>query len=172
MIRHIFLNSAATFAPPDAPGSDSGGTDQVADIGGSTEPAGGAPEGGEAHLWAVQNQRRHRRKTTPSPASKRLERALDAPPPRRRKRLRLPQRPRRPRPQLRPKNQRRLAPRTATLQNPVPRPLLKATPRRPHRLSPPRPRHGARKKKPFGMTSPRPHARRITRHPGRHRRIA
>ena len=48
MIRHLFLNSAATFSPPDAPGSDSGGTDQVADIGGSTEPAGGAPEGGEA----------------------------------------------------------------------------------------------------------------------------
>jgi hypothetical protein len=37
------------FAPPDAPGSDAGGSsDQVADLGGSPEPAGGAPEGGEA----------------------------------------------------------------------------------------------------------------------------
>jgi hypothetical protein len=48
MIRHLFLNSAATFSPPDAPGADSGGTDQVADLGGSPEPAGGSPEGGEA----------------------------------------------------------------------------------------------------------------------------
>jgi hypothetical protein len=48
MIRNYLLNSAATFSPPDAPGADSGGADQVADIGGSPEPAGGAPEGGEA----------------------------------------------------------------------------------------------------------------------------
>jgi hypothetical protein len=48
MIGNYLLNSTAMFAAPDAPGSDSGGTDQVADIGGSPEPAGGAPEGGEA----------------------------------------------------------------------------------------------------------------------------
>ena len=48
MIRNYLLNSTAMFAAPDAPGSDSGGTDQVADLGGSPEPAGGAPEGGEA----------------------------------------------------------------------------------------------------------------------------
>jgi hypothetical protein len=48
MIRNYLLNSTAMFAAPDAPGADSGGTDQVADIGGSPEPAGGAPEGGEA----------------------------------------------------------------------------------------------------------------------------
>jgi hypothetical protein len=49
MIRNYLLNSTAMFAAPDAPGADTGGsTDQVADIGGSPEPAGGSPEGGEA----------------------------------------------------------------------------------------------------------------------------
>jgi hypothetical protein len=48
MIRNYLLSSAATFSPPDAPGADSGGTDQVADLGGSPEPAGGSPEGGDA----------------------------------------------------------------------------------------------------------------------------